>query len=103
MSTIITNPRHIAIYCAAYDSTISQYGYRGLEDCYKGWSTAKTAAIRKITTEMLRRSGYGLTVTSFNSMTFTVMYLFPDAENGEIMLCVETRDNSRIMPYNGRY
>lgn len=68
---------------------IANYPRRALYQCYENPSTAKRESYHKLLKEAYERCGKCVTVTSYNTMQYTLMYYVPD----ERTLVVETARN----------
>jgi len=73
--------------------------YSSLDDCYKSYSQAKALADASCREKMMEMNGWGFSIFSFNSTTFTCGWLYTDPETGVIMLNVETAYNSYQIEY----
>ena len=91
-----TSCKKYAAFLESYRHAVNTRGYRTVHDCYSKPSAAKDAAENRIWLEMKERKGYGYTVTSYMTFTFSCAYLFPHPEDGNLILCYET-------PYNAYY
>lgn len=78
----------VKAYYQDYMHAVNRYGHRHLTDCYKNPSFAKVVAEREIVNGMHIRDGYGYSVISYNTSTFTCGYLFN--RDGELWFAVHT-------------
>lgn len=89
-----TNYKKYAALLESYRHAVNTRGYRMVDDCYSRPSAAKEVAEISIWNKMKERNGYGYTVVSYNTSTFTCAYLFERPEDGNMILCYETAYHS---------
>lgn len=89
-----TNYKKYAALLESYRRAVKMYGYRQVHDCYTKPSAAKDAAENRIWQQMVDRYGYGYAITGYSSTMFSCGYLFPHPEDGNIILCYETRSHT---------
>lgn len=77
-----------------YRSRIEHAQYERVSTVYERPSARKLSAEKSILDLMFERGGYGYTVLSHNTFSFTCAYVFPHPETGELILCIETPSNT---------
>ena len=86
--------------CAAnYRRSYNNSRITCLAQAYRNPSISKQRAYNDCLKKMLEMGGYGLRIIGYNSCSFTVGWIYPDSETGEIMLNVETYRNTYQIEY----
>lgn len=93
MKTIKGKARERFVQAYAGSNNISLY------DVYNKPSQYKLNAENECIMQMQHENGWNYRILSYNTFAFTCGWLIEDAETGELMLRVETPENSYIMEY----
>lgn len=93
MKTIKGKARERFVQAYAGSNNLSLYAV------YSKPSQHKLTAENECITQMRDENGWNFRILSYNTFAFTCGWLIADAETGELMLRVETPENSYIMEY----
>ena len=90
-----TNNRVAKQHIEAYNNTHHYH----LWDCYTNYSRNKEQAFKRCEELCDSLKGWGLRILSYNTMQFTVGFLFMDTQTGVIRFAYITRDYDRFCDY----
>ena len=93
MRTIKGKARERFVQAYAGSNNLSLY------DVYSNPSHYKVNDENECITQMRYENGWNFRILSYSTFVFTCGWLIADAETGELMLRVETPENSYIMEY----